>query len=210
VNDADRLLLTRIGERDEAAWQLFIDRFEGRLVAYVRKRMIDATLSEDIVQETFVGFLTSLPNYDGETPIESFLYSIAAHKIVDALRKQGRRPTVPLVISESRSVDPVGPGRKASSMMRSRDDRSIEQYVVRQCLTDLIEGWLRSREFERLQCAELLFVLGRRNRDVADVLGLSEQAVANHKYAIVAKLKEAGSRKRVPPEVIEELCGSPS
>ena len=207
MNDADRLLLKRIRESDESAWQQFIARYEGRLLAYVRKRMLDATLSEDIVQETFIGFLTSLPNYDGETPIDSFLYSIAAHKIVDALRKQGRRPTVPLVVGESRSADPIGPGRKASSMMRSRDDRSIEQYVVKQCLSELIEHWFRNREFERLRCAELLFVLGRRNRDVADELGLSEQAVANHKYAIVARLKDAGSRNRVPPEVIDELCG---
>ena len=208
MNDADRLLLTLIRDGDESAWQQFIDRYEARLLAYVRKRLRDETLSEDIVQETFIGFLTSLPNYDGETPIDSFLYSIAAHKIIDALRKLGRRPTVPLAVSDSRSIDPAGPGRRASSLMRSREDRSVEQYVVRQCLADQIESWFQNGEYERLMCAELLFVLGWRNKDVAEELSISEQAVANHKFAIVARLKDAGTRNRVPAEVMDEICGA--
>ena len=31
----------------------------------------------DVVQETFIGFLTSLPNYDSRRPLESYLFSIA-------------------------------------------------------------------------------------------------------------------------------------
>jgi RNA polymerase sigma-70 factor (ECF subfamily) len=41
---------------------------------------------------------------------------------------------------------------------------------------------------------ELLFVLGWQNKEVALRLGISEQAVANHKHAVVAKLKEAARR----------------
>ena len=44
------------------------------------------------MQETFVGFLTSLPNYDPARPLEGYLFSIAAHKLTDVMRRQGRRP----------------------------------------------------------------------------------------------------------------------
>lgn len=64
VTSADQLLLEQIRAGEPDAWERFIDRFEGRLLAFVDSRLRDRTLSEDVVQETFIGFLTSLPNYD--------------------------------------------------------------------------------------------------------------------------------------------------
>src|SRR6188768_2701064 len=94
--DADRLLIARIRAGEQEAWAECIARFEGRLLAFVDSRLRDRATSEDVVQETFLGFLVGLPNYKDETPIESFLFSIAAHKLTDVLRRQGRRPTLPL------------------------------------------------------------------------------------------------------------------
>lgn len=198
---------------DAASWELFIDRYEGRLLAFVNARLSNRSLSEDIVQETFIGFLTSLPNYDESTPVESFLFAIAAHKLTDTLRRQGRRPTVPLFVSteeEGTSPEPAGSARRASSMMRSREDRTAEQTVVSRCLSGLVEQWLRNGEFERLQCAELLFVLGWPNRDTATFLGISEQAVANHKYFIVSKLKDAARDARLTNVSLPELTAEGS
>ena len=193
---ADCILLDRIRSREAAAWEQFIARYEGRLLAFVKGRIGNQAQAEDIVQDTFVGFLTSLPNYDSATPLESFLFAIAAHKLTDELRRQGRRPTLQLLVpSESgRSQEPVGSARKASSLCRSREDRSLERRVLQDCLRDLIARWLRAGEFERMKCAELLFVLGWPNQRVAEQLGLSEQAVANHKFFIVSKLKSAADR----------------
>lgn len=210
MNAAEKLLLEQIRTGDQQAWEQFISRYEGRLMAFVDSRLRNRSVSEDVVQETFVGFLTSLPNYAETTPVDSFLFSIAAHKLTDVLRRQGRRPTVPLLgANDSRgSFEPAGPSRRASSMMRSREDRVAEQQVVGKCLSELVNGWLRNGEFERLQCAELLFVLGWRNRDIATHLGITEQAVANHKFFIVSKLKEAASRARLTDPLIPELRSS--
>ena len=41
-----------------------IARYEGRLLAFVQRRLNERTISEDVVQETFIGFLNSLPNFD--------------------------------------------------------------------------------------------------------------------------------------------------
>jgi RNA polymerase sigma-70 factor, ECF subfamily len=157
VNQADQLMLRQVRDGDSAAWQQFIARFEGRLLAFANARLANKSLSEDIVQETFIGFLTSLPNYDEGTPVESFLFAIAAHKLTDVLRRQGRRPTVPLFAPTEdggKFPEPAGSARRASSMMRSREDRTAEQTVVGRCLTSLVEQWLSSGEFERLQCVE--------------------------------------------------------
>jgi DNA-directed RNA polymerase specialized sigma24 family protein len=91
--DADRLLIARIRAGEQEAWAECIARFEGRLLAFVDSRLRDKAASEDVVQETFLGFLVGLPNYDDTTPPETFLFSIAAHKLTDVLRRKGRRPT---------------------------------------------------------------------------------------------------------------------
>lgn len=187
----DRLLLEQIRAGEERAWSDLIARFEGRLLAFVESRLKNRATAEDLVQETFYGFLISLPNYDPQTPLDSFLFAIAAHKLTDHLRRSGRRPTVPLENGDDSSREPVGRYRHASSLMRSREKHGIEERVLAKALSDQIEGWRERGEWERLKCVELLFVRGLANKQVALVLGISEQAVANHKFAALSKLKEA-------------------
>jgi len=78
----------------------------------------------------------------------------------------------------------------ASSLARSRERRVAEEQVLREGLETLIVQWLARGEFERLKCIELLFVLGWSNKDAARKLGVSEQAVANHKHFVLGKLKD--------------------
>jgi len=191
--DSDRLLIARIRAGEEAAWSECIARFEGRLIAFVDSRLRDRAASEDVVQDTFLGFLVGLPNYDENTPPETFLFSIAAHKLTDVLRRRGRRPTLPMVISnDSDGGVPEwrGSDRVASSLARSRERRGLEALALRDSLAALIKHWLEREEFERLKCIELLFVLGWPNKDVAQALAISEQAVANHKHFVLGKLKD--------------------
>src|SRR6187401_2299324 len=102
---ADSLLVERIRPGEADAWNDLIARYEGRLLAFVESRLGRRAPSEDIVQESFVGFLNSLPNYDGRRPLESYLFSICAYKLTDHLRREGRRPAVPLSGSTDTSGD---------------------------------------------------------------------------------------------------------
>ena len=72
-----------------------------------------------------------------------------------------------------------------------------EGAVVERCLTDLVADFKRDGAWERLQCVELIFVLGWANKDVARRLGITEQAVANHKFFVVAKLKDAAKKAKL-------------
>jgi RNA polymerase sigma-70 factor, ECF subfamily len=199
ADEADKALVARIRSGDEAAWQECIDRFEGRLMAFAISRLSNRASAEDVVQETFVGFLTSLPNYDENTPIESFLFAIAAHKLTDLLRREGRRPALPLMADTSSGPgrEPTGRARVASSLARSHERKSGEEAVLAACLQELIEQWFAKGEWERLKCMELLLVQGRANKEVAARLGISEQQVANHKHFVVSKLKDAARIARV-------------
>ncbi len=72
-------------------------------------------------------------------------------------------------------------------------------------LTDQIEHWRRQGQWDRLKCAELLFVRGWSNKQVADRLGISEQTVANYKFESIAKIRNAIRKQGLPEEVFPEL-----
>src|SRR5689334_3747692 len=66
---SDQLLVGRIRAGDPDAWNELIARFEGRLLAFVEGRLGRRTAGEDVVQETFLGFLNSLPNFEDSRPL---------------------------------------------------------------------------------------------------------------------------------------------
>lgn len=208
ASEADRQLVQRIRSGEADAWQQCIDLYEGRLLAFARTRLSDRTAAEDIVQETLLGFLKALPNYDDRTPLESWLFSIAAHKLIDFMRRNGRRPILPLLTSESKegaARDLTGPGRAASSMMRSSERARAESSLVETCLRELIQDFKQNGAWERLKCVELIFVLGWANKDVATRLNITEQAVANHKFFVVTKLKDAAKAARMSDATLTSL-----
>src|SRR6476469_8988030 len=73
---------------------IWFPRIEGRLLAFVQRRLQDRAACEDVVQETFVGFLTSLPNFDDRRELQTYLFTIASYKITDQLRRSSRRPQI--------------------------------------------------------------------------------------------------------------------
>lgn len=194
LTDLDRWLVDRARNQDPDAWQELVARFEGRLFAFINSRINHHPQAEDLVQETFLGFWNSLPNYDSRTPLEAFLFAIASHKLVDHFRKQGRS-ILPAQTKESSAVPEYVDlkARVASSIARSaeqhRHQSSTLQTLLRQLITTLIERG----DWERLKCAELLLVRCWPNQQVARTLNISEQAVANHKQFLIQKL-------RLPPD----------
>lgn len=206
---SDRLLVERVRAGETNAWDELIVRFEGRLLAFVESRTRNRNCAEDVVQETFIGFLTSLPNFDIRRPLESYLFSIAAHKLTDHLRREGRRPTLPLspggASSGASSWEPPSPARGASTIVRSGERKNFEETALVAAVRDQIAQWQRRGDWEKIRCNELLFVRGMANKDVAVRLGISEQTVANHKFEFLAKLRGAVRKQSLPEDVFPEL-----
>lgn len=207
ASETDRWLIDRIRRSDEDAWSELITRYEGRLFAFAESRLRDRSISEDIVQETFIGFLNSLPNFDGQRSLESYLFSICAYKLTDHLRREGRRPTVPMSGGSNSSGDWELPGshRGASSIARSDERRGLEEKAIVAALQDQIERWRSRGEWAKLKCAELLFVRGWANKDVAAKLNITEQHVANHKFDFIARLSKAIREQGLNGDVFPEL-----
>jgi len=206
-SEADRLLIQQIRQGDPRAWENLIARYEGRLLAFVERRLHDRATSEDVVQETFIGFLNSLPHFDDRRELQTYLFTIASHKLTDHLRRSGRHPLHP--VSDSGGSDilqqQVDNQKAASSLVRSEERRQLETEAVIRGLGQLIGQWREHGEFVRLKVLELLLVKGWPNREVAAFLRISEQQVANYRFAAVKKLTEYMRDAGLPAEVFPEL-----
>jgi RNA polymerase sigma-70 factor (ECF subfamily) len=209
-SEADRLLVKQIRQGDARSWETLIARYEGRLLAFVERRLHDRAASEDVVQESFIGFLNSLPNYDEERELQTYLFTIASHKLTDHLRRIGRHPMH--AASEGAGdvlQNQLDPHSGASSLARSRERKELESQAVAKCLGQMLRQWKDKGDYVRLKVLELLLVKGWANRDVAASLGVGEQQVANYRFAAVKKLSEhirdAGLSGDVFPELTRDF-----
>jgi RNA polymerase sigma-70 factor, ECF subfamily len=209
--ESDRLLIQQIrtatGAARDAAWKELYDRYVGRVRAYIRRRLMDAAVTDDTVQETFWGFETSLPNYDDKKDLQTWLFSIASYKVIDQLRKKGRQP----FLSDSDGPeDPLGQAnderqRRASSLYRSKEQRNQETDALARALREMIRDLQAAKDYARLQVLELLFVKGWKNQRVAEVLNLPDQTIANYKFQAVKRLSAAVKSANVPDDAFPEL-----
>ncbi len=204
----DTLLIERIRTGESAAWQDLIARYEGRLLAFVEVRLRDRAAAEDVVQETFIGLLTSLPHYDGSRHLEGYLFTIAAHKLTDHLRRSGRRPALSLSSTEDSNGEnrAVSNEPALSSCLRSRERQQLEEQALVTAWQQIIDHWRGRGDWHKLMTAELLFVAGCANQEAARRLSMTEQQVANVKFECLRKLQQSVRAQGLSSDVFPELA----
>ena len=85
--------------RDEGRPEDFahlVHRYEKELYRYLARYLGDATLADDVFQNTFLQVHQKRALYEAGRPFRPWLYAIATHQAVDALRNVGRHPSVSL------------------------------------------------------------------------------------------------------------------
>ncbi|MHC4666757.1 MAG: RNA polymerase sigma factor, partial [Planctomycetota bacterium] len=86
----DAELLARYAAGEEAAFRELVSRYKDSLYAFLRHFINQHDLVEDVFQETFLQLFTSRESFDTDRPLRPWLFTIAANKAKDALRKQQR------------------------------------------------------------------------------------------------------------------------
>ena len=94
VKLSDAELLTRYTAGEEAAFREIVTRYKNSLYAFLRQFLNRHDLVEDVFQETFLQLYASRESFDTSRPLRPWLFTIAANKAKDALRKWQRTATV--------------------------------------------------------------------------------------------------------------------
>jgi len=103
ISDAE--LLSRYAEGDEAAFRQLVSRYRNSLYGFLKQFLNRQDLVEDVFQETFLQVFTSRESFDPTRPLRPWLFTIAANKAKDALRKQQRNATVTIgTVADAREI----------------------------------------------------------------------------------------------------------
>jgi RNA polymerase sigma-70 factor (ECF subfamily) len=115
---------------DAAAYATFLRAVAPVLRGIVRARAggIDPARQEDVVQEVLLAIHLKRQTWDTSQPVRPWVYAITRHKVIDALRRQGRAVHVPVeefgeVLAAEAAPDPFET-RDALRLIARLDDRS--------------------------------------------------------------------------------------
>ena len=117
-SDEELLGFFRSGRRE--AFGVLVRRYEGELYGYLRRYLGDANLADDVFQNTFLQLFTKIGKYEPGRPVRPWLYTIATHQAIDALRRNGRHPTVSL--DQEREETTQGEFPQLQAVLESQTD----------------------------------------------------------------------------------------
>src|SRR6516164_2008829 len=93
-SDEELLVSFQRGQRE--AFGVLVRRYERELYGYLRRYLGDASLADDVFQNTFLQLHTKIGKYEPGRPVRPWLYTIATHQAIDALRRAGRHQALSL------------------------------------------------------------------------------------------------------------------
>jgi RNA polymerase sigma-70 factor (ECF subfamily) len=93
---SDAELLQRYIGGDESAFREIVGRYKNSLYSFLKQFLNQSDLVDDVFQETFLQLFTSRNSFDPNRPLRPWLFTIAANKAKDALRKAQRTSAVPI------------------------------------------------------------------------------------------------------------------
>ena len=185
--------IARLQAREDAEWLRVERAFCGRLLAYAHRRTGDRQAAEDVVQETLLGAVRGIGEFDPAFTFEQYLFGICKNRTIDHLR---RRKTRTLQLrEEEEGPQPIEhlarETETPSAIVRGRELSARAQELYAQILRTWVEETWNEREFLRLCVIEALFAGQWRNRDVWKRFDLrDETAVAGIKFRALKRLRQ--------------------
>jgi RNA polymerase sigma-70 factor (ECF subfamily) len=175
---------------DSRAFGVLVCRYERELYGYLRRYLGDGCLAEDVFQNTFLQLHLKSAQYEVGRRVRPWLYTIATHQAVDALRRNGRHQAVSL--EQTRDAGPDG---EADSLASNLEGRCLDPFETAsgneqaervRAAVELLPAFLK-------QVLILAYYQGMKYREVADVMGIPVGTVKSRLHAALMKLHESMS-----------------
>jgi RNA polymerase sigma-70 factor (ECF subfamily) len=184
----DEELLTRLKAGQMDQFGLLVRRYERELYGYLRRYLGDDSLAEDVFQNTFLQIFQKIDQYEDGRPVRPWLYTIATHQAIDALRRAGRRPVVSL--DEARKADPNGETHSLRELVEARTSDPFE-HLEREERRERVRAGVAALPDHLRSTLLLAYYQGMKYREIAEVLDIPVGTVKSRLHAAIAKLQEA-------------------
>ena len=171
MEDTEFQLLEKVRNNDEVAFKVIYNTYFPKLYYFVFEFIPQHDLVENIVQDTFITFWNKRTELKEDTNLSAFLFTVAKNNCLYRLRDQRYRQK--LFSSASIGQKEVDLNLHALSSLHTSD------FIFNE-LNQLIEKTLAELP---PQC-KTVFILSRfedkKNREIAEELGISIKAVEGH------------------------------
>ena len=203
--------VARLQAREDAEWLQVERALCGRLLAYAQRRTGDLQASEDIVQETLLGAVRGIDEFDPLFAFEQYMFGICRNRTIDHLRRKKARTLqakeedegsfgIETLATESETPSAIVRGRELSE--RAKD-------LFGAILRDWVEETWQEKEFVRLCVIEALFSGGWRNRDTWKRFDLrDETSVAGIKFRALKRLRQLAAVKESGNDLLRFLAAA--
>ncbi len=115
----DEALLMRARGGDETAFRTLVERYEQELFHFLLRFVRNRAAADDLFQESFLQVHQSAGSFDPERRFKPWLFTIAANKARDWLRRHRRRQAASLSAEVDAASDGPGGGRTFLDLMES-------------------------------------------------------------------------------------------
>lgn len=180
--------MKRCRRGNAAAFEALLRRYEHEMFGYLRRYLGDATLADDVFQNTFLQLYLKRDQYEAGRPVRPWLYTMATHQAIDALRRQSRKPAVSL--EQITGEDASGDVQSLLDLLEARGPAPLDGVVADEARQMVRQSVDQLPDFLR-QVVVLVYFQGLKYRDVADILGIPVGTVKSRLHAALQRLHEA-------------------
>lgn len=184
VHDDEAALVQAAKTRRQDFGDLY-ERYYPTVFAFVRRRVGDDGVAEDVAAQTFLRALQAIGRYEERgAPFASWLLRIAAHEIAERARRGGTVVYVEDMAAFAERADPTAP---APQEVAEQDERAA-----------WLSGYLATLGEEQRRALRLRFWDDLAVLDVAARLGRGESATKLLLHRTLKALRERMRRDGVP------------
>jgi RNA polymerase sigma-70 factor (ECF subfamily) len=187
-SDSDEKLMARFCQGHKEAFGILLRRYERELYGYLRRYVGDSDLAEDVFQNTFLQLYVKSGQYEIGRPVRPWLYTIATHQAIDALRRNGRHQA--LSLDQNQKELPDGEVRSLLELLETRGPGPLDQAQSEERRERVRTGVDRLPDFLR-QVVILAYYQGLKYREIAEILDIPVGTVKSRLHAALVKLQEA-------------------
>jgi len=163
----DEKLLKRYVAGEEGAFQELVHQYKDSVYAFLRRYLHDRDLVDDVFQDTFLQLYVSRDTFDQSRPLRPWLFTIAANKAKDALRRRQRIDATnlgSLFDDEEHSLDDVlntldhDESRPYDDLMKEETAAAVKRIIAR--MPAKLREILLLAYFQKFSYAEIAGMLG--------------------------------------------------
>ena len=176
IGPQDCELIAQYRNGSEAAFELLVDRYQGKVFTTIFLIVKDQEVAEDLLQDVFVKVVQTLNSdkYNEEGKFQPWLMRVAHNLAIDYFRKAKRYPTI---ILED--------GTNLLNSMRFAED-SIEDIRVKEETLEMVKKLIEELPEAQREVLIMRHYLDMSFQEIADQTGVSiNTALGRMRYALI-------------------------